>query len=56
MPNFVKTKILKELFGAAEHYGTDNSCLWMLFEFIYASREDETFQIKGIAKIESNLR
>ena len=39
-----------------EHYGTDNSCLLDAISSLYTHPgEDETFQIKGIAKIESNL-
>ena len=39
-----------------EHYGTDNSCLLDAISNLYTHPEkDETFQIKGIAKIESNL-
>ena len=39
-----------------EHYGTDNSCLLDAISSLYQhSEEDEAFQIKGIAKIESHL-
>ena len=39
-----------------EHYGTDNSCLLDAISSLYKHPdEDEAFQIKGIAKIESNL-
>ena len=39
-----------------EHYGTDNNCLLDAISSLYTHPgEDETFQIKGIAKIESNL-
>ena len=39
-----------------EHYGTDNSCLLDAISSLYTHPgDDDTFQIKGIAKIESNL-
>ena len=39
-----------------EHYGTDNSCLLDAISSLYKRPgDDDTFQIKGIAKIESNL-
>ena len=39
-----------------EHYGTDNSCLLDAISSLYTNPgDDDTFQIKGIAKIESNL-
>ena len=48
--------IKKTVLVQPEHYGTDNSCLLDAISSLYRNRwEDETFQIKGIAKIESNL-
>ena len=39
-----------------EHYGTDNSCLLDAISSLYTHPgDDDTFQIKGIAKIETNL-
>ena len=39
-----------------DHYGTDNSCLLDAISSLYRHPgEEKTFQIKGIAKIETNL-
>ena len=48
--------IKKTVLVQPEHYGTDNSCLLDAISSLYTHPgEDETFQIKGIAKIDSNL-
>ena len=48
--------IKRTLLVQPEHYGTDNSCLLDAISSLYPHPgDDDTFQIKGIAKIESNL-
>ena len=48
--------IKKTVLVQPEYYGTDNSCLLDAISSLYTHPgEDETFQIKGIAKIDSNL-
>ena len=48
--------IKRTLLVQPEHYGTDNSCLLDAISSLYTHPgDDDTFQIKGIAKIESNL-
>ena len=48
--------IKKTVLVQPEYYGTDNSCLLDAISSLHTHPgEDETFQIKGIAKIDSNL-